>query len=83
MQKIRVLIPKPENGYFEETLNVDENIGLKAGLDIYATARGTAKTLARRINPFDWVWINLTINDKVKFYIKWDSSVKMWKVSPF
>ena len=42
---------------------VDETIGIRAGRDIYATARGTAKKIARENNPFAWLTIFLTVGD--------------------
>jgi hypothetical protein len=67
MQKIKISLPIPTSKGSEMRtleLSVNENIGLNAGKDIYATARGTAKTLARKYNPFPWVWVNLWVDDK-------------------
>ena len=67
MQTIKITLPVPTtNGdkLISKTLVVDESIGLKAGRDIYATARGTAKSIARKLNPFPWVWVNLLVDDK-------------------
>jgi hypothetical protein len=69
MQTITVTAPVPgKDDYFTRTFAVDETIGTKAGRDIYATARGTTKTMLRKINPFAWAWVNLTIEGAPIWY---------------
>ena len=81
MQTIKVTFPVPGvNGSHDitRTFQVDESIGLKAGRDIYATARGTAISFAKKFNPFAWIWVNLVIDDTVFYHMYWDSTSKTW-----
>ena len=66
MQKIKFSYEVPgSNGSKSVTqvATVDEQIGLIAGRDIYATARGTAKRIARHHNPFAWLRVRLEVDD--------------------
>ena len=66
MQKIKFSYEIPgANGSktITQVATVDEQIGLVAGRDIYATARGTAKKIARFHNPFPWLRVRLEVDD--------------------
>ncbi len=80
-QKIKVTIPRVSGmKNFVGEWNINENIGLSAGRDVYATARGTAKSLARKINPFSWVWVNLVIDDHIFYHMCIENGA--WVVEP-
>jgi len=79
MQKIRITFPTVSSGVITRVFEVDESIGLNAGRDLYATARGTAKKIAKSINPCRWVWVQLSVDEyKVRMSIengKWTTEL--------
>ena len=63
MQKVKIEFPNVDGKIIKQEFEADEYIGMRVGRGIYATARVTAKKIAKANNPLHWVWVRVNVND--------------------